>query len=182
MMGKTDGSFVVENDGQSVNVQIEAHYGFRNKVVIKRGSNTLVDEKVGFRHRSGKAFIVNGRKLEVRWIWGELSSRPKSIVVVDGIDQILWMHKSDKAAKIDIHAKMPNWAWVFILACAAIPILALGGALPIVIGIFGAMSCRSIAMNEKRSTAVNVGLCAGVAILAWASLYSLIFALSAISV
>lgn len=53
--------------------------------------------------------------------------------------------------------KMPGWAWVFIIACMLIPVVALGGALPFIIGFGGAVINARIASNE-RSTAQKIAI------------------------
>lgn len=179
-MGKLEESFIINNAGQTSTVNILVNYGFiKNAFELTHGSNTLVDTKIGFRYSSGEVFTVRGRKLTLKWIWNEWSGQPKSIVVVDDMtEEILWWHKSQSASKINIHAKMPKWGWIFIVACMAIPILALGGALPMVIGMVGAFTCRSLANDTDRSTAINVGLSIGVTVIAWVAFIGLIFALS----
>ncbi len=67
-------------------------------------------------------------------------------------------------------AKLPPWAWAFILACGVIPILTLGGAIPGAIGAGGVVGCISIARNSARPTISRVMLCAGVTVLCWALL------------
>ncbi len=170
-MGKIEETFVVDTGaGQSADISISVNHGFiKNTLNLTYGSKELVDTKIGFRYSGGEAFTIQGRKLHLKWIWNEWTGQPKSIVVVDEAnDEILWWHKSQSASKVDIFATMPKWAWVFIVACIAIPIVAVGGAIPVVIGMLGAFTCRSIAVNDERSTAMNAGLCLGVTVIAWA--------------
>lgn len=169
-MGQLEESFIVENGGQTANVDMVVNYGLiKNTFTLTQGSKTLADTKIGFRYSGGEEFTVNGRKLHLKWIWNEWTGQPKSIVVVDeASDEILWWYKSESASKVDIYATMPKWAWVFIVACLAIPVVAVGGAIPVVIGMLGAFTCRGIAVDDDRSTAVNVGLSLGVTVLAWA--------------
>src|SRR5947208_10871853 len=47
-------------------------------------------------------------------------------------------------------APVPAWAYLFAGACGLIPIVALGGLIPIILGVGGAGSCMTIA----RSTSV----------------------------
>ena len=62
---------------------------------------------------------------------------------------------------------VPKWAWIFIVACFAIPIVALGGALPVLIGFAGAYLCVVIARRPGMHTGVSVGLTAGVTVVSW---------------
>lgn len=49
--------------------------------------------------------------------------------------------------------------------CGAIPIVALGGALPVLIGAAGAYACLIIAQKSSRSKKVRAVMCAGVTVL-----------------
>ena len=46
---------------------------------------------------------------------------------------------------------LPSWAWIFIIACGIIPIISLGGAIPVAIGLSGAAMCASIAKDVSKS-------------------------------
>ena len=72
---------------------------------------------------------------------------------------------------------MPAWGWVFCVACGAIPVVTLGGALPAGLGVGGASLCASIARDQARSVALRVTLCAVVTVAAWAILGGLLVAL-----
>ena len=63
--------------------------------------------------------------------------------------------------------RVPQWAWGFIIACAAIPLVALGGAVPAALGIGGALGCRRIARDTADTMAMRVALCAVVTALCW---------------
>jgi hypothetical protein len=63
---------------------------------------------------------------------------------------------------------VPKWAWIFIAACFAIPVVALGGALPVLIGVGGAYLCVVIARRPGMRAAVSIGLAAGVTVVSWA--------------
>ena len=44
----------------------------------------------------------------------------------------------------------PVWAWLFVIGCVLIPVLALGGAIPGAIGGGGAFACYSIARDSGK--------------------------------
>jgi hypothetical protein len=75
---------------------------------------------------------------------------------------------------------MPRWAWLFVVACGLIPVLALGGALPILIGLGAATVCASIAKDETKTTGMRLALCAGVTVLAWILFVVLVFGIAAL--
>jgi len=62
---------------------------------------------------------------------------------------------------------LPKWAWIFMVACFAIPFVALGGALPVLIGFGGAYSCAVIARQPGLRPALAIGLAAGVTVVSW---------------
>src|SRR5262249_39322361 len=53
----------------------------------------------------------------------------------------------------------PGWAYLFAGACGLIPIVALGGMIPIAIGLGGAGSCVSVARLSTVPVLVGVLLC-----------------------
>ncbi|MEZ6242998.1 MAG: hypothetical protein R3B57_08145 [Phycisphaerales bacterium] len=63
--------------------------------------------------------------------------------------------------------KPPAWSWVFIGMCVLIPIVALGGLIPILIGIGGASGVAAVARMEGMALGIRIGLCAGIAGTAW---------------
>ena len=67
--------------------------------------------------------------------------------------------------------RVPPWTWAFVAACVAIPVVALGGLIPSVIGTASATLCYAIAHDPdgKRSPKQSALLCAGITLLAWAS-------------
>jgi hypothetical protein len=54
---------------------------------------------------------------------------------------------------------LPKWSWIFIVACLAIVMLAMGGAIPAVLTVFGVVGCTRIVRLSKMSTRVKVLLC-----------------------
>jgi hypothetical protein len=62
---------------------------------------------------------------------------------------------------------LPWWAWVFAAACALIPIITIGGAIPTAIGFGGAAACLGIARMPTMHAAARVGICSGVAFACW---------------
>jgi hypothetical protein len=70
---------------------------------------------------------------------------------------------------------LPTWAWPFMIACALIPVVTLGGALPALIGFAGASGTMTISRLNKRSRAVRVVACAAVTVVCWTALALLIY-------
>jgi hypothetical protein len=64
-------------------------------------------------------------------------------------------------------AAIPWWAWGFAVACAIIPILTLGGAIPGAIGVGGAAACIAAARDSARSTVTRLIVCCGITAVCW---------------
>ncbi len=62
---------------------------------------------------------------------------------------------------------VPKWVWIFVLACAAIPIYTLGGAIPALIGFSGIMICIKLSVSRKLNTLMRVLLCALITGISW---------------
>jgi len=67
-------------------------------------------------------------------------------------------------------APAPAWAYIFAAACMGIPLVTLGGAVPMGLGFGGAAGCMSIARNQTMSIGARLGLCALVTVGAWVAL------------
>lgn len=63
--------------------------------------------------------------------------------------------------------KMPIWAWAFVVACSAIPVVSLGGAIPAAIGAAGAVTCYGLSRDGKGSPVRRATLCSLVTLLCW---------------
>jgi len=62
---------------------------------------------------------------------------------------------------------IPGWTWLFVIACGVIPLIALGGALPIVLGFGGAAGCIVTARDTSKTMGVRVAICVGITVLVW---------------
>jgi len=62
---------------------------------------------------------------------------------------------------------VPPWAWLFIVACGVIPLVAFGGAIPTAIGVGGASGCAAIARNSSRAVVIRIVACIGVTVVCW---------------
>jgi len=59
------------------------------------------------------------------------------------------------------------WAWLFVVPCIAIPIVALGGAIPVVLGVLGAGGCLSVAKARTSPAPVRVLICLAITVACW---------------
>lgn len=63
---------------------------------------------------------------------------------------------------------IPRWVWPFAAACASIPVLAIGGAIPTAIGVGGAFYCIAVARETKKTTRRKLVHCAAATVACWA--------------
>ncbi len=63
---------------------------------------------------------------------------------------------------------IPAWTWFFVAVCAAIPVIALGGLIPFLLGVSGAAICVAIARDPSRVISMRILFCVGVTICCWA--------------
>ena len=75
---------------------------------------------------------------------------------------------------------MPWWTWIFVIVCIAIPIVSLGGALPVVIALLCSIWCVRVSVSPNIRTAIKVLCCLGILVLAWILFGILLFVLSGI--
>ncbi len=81
---------------------------------------------------------------------------------------------TDEATGEKPKPRIPAWAWLFVAACVAIPVITLGGAIPGAIGGGGAFGCVAIARDTSKPVGVRLGLCIAVTVVCWTLLLGLV--------
>lgn len=76
---------------------------------------------------------------------------------------------------------MPVWGWLFVVACIAIPIVALGGLIPVVIGLVGAGGCYRLARSSSMDTSTRLLACIGVTVVCWIAFGALALGIASLS-
>lgn len=71
--------------------------------------------------------------------------------------------------------KAPVWVWAFVAACGAIPIVTLGGAIPAMLGGFGATACYGLARDGKGTRLRRILSCCAVTLVAWGVLGTVVW-------
>ncbi len=120
-------------------------------VVTVNGEPTTV--KCGFMSAMigfDEKFMIDGNEARL------VIARNKPDIVVNGVFL--------QSGKEYIHR--PAWAMGFALACVLIPIVSLGGALPILFGIGGATLCINVSRSSM-STLARVISCTFITLAAW---------------
>jgi hypothetical protein len=62
---------------------------------------------------------------------------------------------------------LPRWRWIFIIACWFIPVISLGGIVPLLLGVGGAFACSSIVKTTSMKVGLRVSLCLVTTSLVW---------------
>jgi hypothetical protein len=73
---------------------------------------------------------------------------------------------------------MPKWMWIFIVACGFIPVLTLGGIVPVAIGLGGATACVAFSRHPTRSTRGKAVWATGITLTAWLLLIAFVAAVA----
>jgi len=73
---------------------------------------------------------------------------------------------------------MPKWMWIFIVACGIIPVLTLGGVIPLLIGLGGASGCVAVSRHPTRSTRAKAVWAVGITVVAWVLLIAFLVTLA----
>jgi hypothetical protein len=76
-------------------------------------------------------------------------------------------HSVQTGEIVKASAPIPSWGWVFIVACAIVPFITRGGAIPAALGVGGAFGCLIVVRDSPKSTSKRVLLCVGITLLAW---------------
>lgn len=164
-------SFDVSTSNASVQLKVEVT---SKTIAIKWRYKNIFEKQFGFLpNKGGDTFVIQGTSLRVKWLRGGFN-KVKSIVVTDLDDNILWMLNDDKANNIEVGVYTPWWAWIFILLCGLLFVLAGGGGIPALIGSVGALTCRSVSRNPDKSTTKKVMQCIGITSASWASTFAIV--------
>lgn len=90
---------------------------------------------------------------------------------IEGVPLLKGVHAIRNGAPLQGSAAdpVPKWAWVFLIACALIPVVTLGGALPALIGFGGVGGTLSVSRLNRWSAALRAGMCALITLACWSA-------------
>jgi hypothetical protein len=88
-------------------------------------------------------------------------------------DAKLFAGRPLKQVEEKVRPSMPGWAYLFIVACGAIPILSLGGVIPGAVGFGGASICASIARSPQYSMAHRFVMCVMITAACWGAMIAM---------
>ena len=66
-----------------------------------------------------------------------------------------------------IRANTPQWVYFFVALCGVLPILTLGGLIPVVVGFGGAGSCLQVSRVQSLPGAARVLVCVAITVACW---------------
>ncbi|HMC63530.1 MAG TPA: hypothetical protein VKI65_01180 [Gemmataceae bacterium] len=72
----------------------------------------------------------------------------------------------------------PAWGYFFAVACGIIPIISLGGCVPVALGLGGAGGCLQVARSHSLPVALRVVACMGITAVSWVIFGLLILAIA----
>ncbi len=139
-MAEKTWTFRLEDGEHTVHLEHSLWSGRRTVTLDDR---PLVDETKKFNILSEYPFQVNGHDGLIRVRSNGLAYNYDA--AVDG--------KSLTTGRpLQASLPMPAWGWVFVAACVLIPVIALGGVIPVIIGGVGAFACSLVARNASMAT------------------------------
>jgi hypothetical protein len=68
----------------------------------------------------------------------------------------------------------PPWRYIFYVAIGIIPVLTLGGAIPLAIAGAGITGCRQFATDVRQPQGVRMIVCLGITIACWVAVFALV--------
>ena len=80
----------------------------------------------------------------------------------------------DAVAPVGSSKEYPPYRYIFYVAIGIIPVLTLGGAIPVAIAAGGISACRQIATDARQPHLNRLLLCFGITIACWAALFALV--------
>ena len=102
-----------------------------------------------------------------------LEGKRSPLILDDGPDGSRKLNGVTLSKGIDLKelfTQLPGWAWPLVALCLFIPVVTVGGALPVALGIAAALSCATTAKDTTRPPRTRVLLCVGITLFAWAGL------------
>jgi hypothetical protein len=133
---------------------VEIEHGFLSGVkrIYVNGDIVEKDKENNFRIRNHNC------KIDIR---DSLFSSTYNLLV-DGL-----VVGGGQEVKAPTSKSIPGWAWLFVAACIAIPIVSLGGCIPGAIGAGGAAGCAAVARSQDLPNVLKVVLCIVIAVVSW---------------
>jgi hypothetical protein len=148
----------------------------RVKSGILGGVSSILVNGMSIPKKSGIAASIPGSVIEHPFMLGRYPAtiRQKVGLWQTTYDVVVNGYSIENQAMALPITLMPGWAWIFVVACLAVPVVTLGGAIPAILGLFGASGVGWSARHESMNVGTRVALCVGITVLAWVGLLILL--------
>nr|WP_319489335.1 hypothetical protein [uncultured Caproiciproducens sp.] len=157
-------SYIVDNKSYQISF-IPNQWSGKHKLTVN-GEEIKLDRKP-FQSFAGLDQPINFGGKEARFVL----IGNKVDIAIDG------KYLSSRKAYMPLKS-IPGWVWIFVVACALIPIVALGGAIPALLGVAGAIAILRVAILPKMKTGIKLFIYFFITIVDWAVFISFISLLS----
>ncbi len=147
-------SIHMEGNTHSVQFQQDIWWG-KHKLMVN-GQQVQLKKPSGLQALVGLDMPIDLGGKECRFVL--LGNRPD--IAVDGV------YIDSKQPYTGLKG-MPWWAWIFVILCALIPVVALGGAIPAALGAVGALLCLRVSARPNMHAAFRALACFGITIGVW---------------
>jgi hypothetical protein len=139
---------------------LELRWGFRWKdftVCFEERVIGHVEGGVQALRKGAELALPNGSLLRIRLVSSLMGPQ-------------LALHVADKPVPGSAAVPLPKWSYAFIGACAIIPVLTVGGAVPAAIGFGGAAGVAAVARDETKGSGLRLAVSASIAAACWVAL------------
>lgn len=159
-------------DGRTDKIELKLHFLTGREELIHNG--TTLKSQVRWTLRSAHSVpLSDGRTAEVRVAVSWLKFGLPDCELLVGGTAVLPIGAG--SAVTSTKEPIPSWAWPFVIALGAIPIVSLGGALPVIIAMSGISACLWIVRRSTWELPAQVAGCATVGFFGWVALGLLIY-------
>jgi hypothetical protein len=158
-MAKKSWSFQLDDSTHTVELD-HGYYSGKRKVTLdgKVIQNTANILHVFFDIGSQFTFQINNHSGTI--VIHTNGFRFTSDLVIDG-------KSMETGQEVKLPAPISGWIWFLIIACAMIPVISLGGIIPILIGFGGVTGCLKVVQNPRINVRQRFIFCVGITILCW---------------
>ncbi len=147
-------SYIIDNKSYQISF-IPSQWSGKHKLTVN-GEGIKLDRKP-FQSFTGLDQPINLGGKEVRFVL----IGNKADIAIDG------KYLSNGKAYLPLKS-IPGWVWIFVVACALIPIAAHGGAIPALLGVAGAIAVLRVAILPKLKSGIKLLIYFCITIVDWA--------------
>lgn len=157
--------FAVEQGGQK-RLTASWDFGYANARIGWDGAIVAEFPTRAELERGASITLPDGSPLEIR------------LGKIDGAPFLTGVHLRYRGAPVPGSAadRVPAWVWPFAVACALIPVVTVGGAIPGAIGFGGAGAALTLARHPRLTPVLRAASCAALVVTCWGAVAALAYA------